>query len=323
MTAPLSVLILTMNEERNIVACLDSVAGWADDIVAVDSGSVDRTLALCAERNVRTVFHPYTDHRSQIQWALTTIPWQHDWLLLLDADNIVTPPLKHEIEQQLRQDTGRVHGFYSPHHHYFRNRRVRGLKTRWLRLIRRSHVRVDNSELVDFRLVVDGPTGTLSGAIVESNRNELDIDFWIDKHQKFARRIAMEEILRAKNVLAWSDDLRPRLLGNTDERMILLKNVWYRMPLYVRPVLFFLYRYLLRLGFLDGWNGLVFHGFQAFWFRLLVDVHIAEYRRQLERNEVSLEELLRMAGGAPLHGGTAQPAIPLHRDRSAQGAPHE
>ena len=133
----------------------------------------------------------------------------------------------------------------------------------------------------------------------------------------------MEEILRAKNVLAWSDDLRPRLLGNTDERMILLKNVWYRMPLYVRPVLFFLYRYLLRLGFLDGWNGLVFHGFQAFWFRLLVDVHIAEYRRQLERNEVSLEELLRMAGGAPLHGGTAQPAIPLPRDRSAQGAPHE
>lgn len=128
-----------------------------------------------------------------------------------------------------------------------------------MRLIRRGHVHTDDSELVDFRLIVDGPTGTLSGAIVESNQNELDIDFWVDKHQEFAHRMAIEEILRIEKVLAWSDRLQPRLWSNPDERMLWFKNLWYGMPLYIRPLLFFFYRYVLRFGFLDGSNGFVYH----------------------------------------------------------------
>ena len=306
MSVPLSVLVLTKNEERNIGACLDSVAGWASDIVVVDSGSVDRTLDICAGHGVRTLFHAYADHRSQISWGMTQIPWQHEWLLLLDADNVVTPEFKGDIEQMLDADTREFNGYYNPHHHYFRNRRVRGLKPEWLRLVRRAHVKVDDSELVDFRLVVDGAIGRMRGAIIESNANELDIDFWIDKHQKFARRMAIEEILRAEKVLAWSSHLRPSLLGNPDERMIRLKNIWYGMPLYVRPVLLFLYRYFVRRGFLDGWNGFVYHSLQTFWFRLIVDVHIADYRRQLERHTLSLEQLVEAAGAiatSPLHQG--------------------
>jgi glycosyltransferase involved in cell wall biosynthesis len=307
-SVPLSVLVLTKNEERNIGACLDSVVGWASDIVVVDSGSEDRTLAMCASRGVRTVFHEYADHRSQIGWSITTIQWQHEWLLLLDADNIVTPELKSDIERMLGDDTSEVHGYYNPHYHYFRKQRVRGLKPEWLRLVRRSHVRVDDSELVDFRLLVRGTIGRLPGAIIESNANELDIDFWIDKHQKFARRMAIEEILRAEKVLVWSAQLRPTLLGNPDERMIWLKNIWYGMPLYVRPVLLFVYRYLIRRGFLDGWNGFVYHAMQTFWFRLIVDVHIADYRRQLKRHTLSLEQLIEASG--------AIPAVTANRGRS-------
>jgi len=296
MTTPLSVLIMTMNEERNIGACLDGVVGWASDIVVVDSGSTDRTLTLCAERGIPTRFHAYVDHPSQMRWSMASIPWKHDWLLVLDADRVVTPELRHEIDEMLRGDTGVIHGFYNPHVQYFRQRPVRGLKTNYLQLVRRARARVDESELVDGRLIVDGPTGALRGAIIESNQNELDVDFWIDKHQKYARRIAIEEILRAEQLLSRSEGVRPRLLGNPDERMVWLKHVWFRMPLYVRPVLFFFYRYVLRLGFLDGWNGFVFHSFQAFWFRLLVDVNIAEYRRKLKQNTVSLEQLLEAAG---------------------------
>jgi glycosyltransferase involved in cell wall biosynthesis len=296
MTTPLSVLIMTMNEERNIGACLDGVVGWASDIVVVDSGSTDRTLAICAERGVPTRFHAYVDHPSQMRWSMASIPWKHDWLLVLDADRVVTPELRYEIDEMLRGDNGVIHGFYNPHVQYFRLRPVRGLKTHYLQLVRRARARVDESELVDGRLIVDGPTGTLRGAIIESNQNELELDFWIDKHQKYARRIAIEEILRAEKLLSRSEGVRPRLWGNPDERMVWLKHVWFRMPLYVRPVLFFFYRYILRLGFLDGWNGFVFHSLQAFWFRLLVDVNIAEYRRKLAQNTLSLEQLLEAAG---------------------------
>ena len=295
MNGPVSILILTMNEERNIGACLESIAGWADDVVVVDSGSTDRTLAICADRGVKTIFHPYVDHRSQMKWSMDAVPWKHDWLLLLDADHIVTPELTRDIDAMLAHDDGSTHAYYNPHKQYFRNQYVRGLKADYLQLLRRSCARMDESELVDFRFVVDGPIGRMRGAIIESNQNELDIDFWIDKHQKFARRMAMEEILRAEGRLAWSGGLTPRLFGNPDERMIWLKNVWYQMPLYVRPMLFFLYRYLLRLGCLDGWNGLVYHSLQTFWFRLLVDVHIAEYRRRLRNHELSVDELFTVA----------------------------
>lgn len=115
MSAGISVLILTINEERSIAACLDSVAAWADDIVVVDSGSTDATLALCEERRVPTVFHAYVDHRSQMRWAMTSVAWKHDWLLLLDADNVVTDELRRDIEQKLRADTGTVHGYFNPH----------------------------------------------------------------------------------------------------------------------------------------------------------------------------------------------------------------
>lgn len=297
-----------MNEERNIGACLDSVVGWASDIVVVDSGSTDRTLALCADRGVETIFHSYLDHRSQLSWAMASVPWKHDWLLLLDADHIVTPELQQEINRMLRADTGIVHGFYNPHHQYFRNRRVRGLKLKYLQLVRRARARLDDSELVDFRLIVDGPTGSLSGAIIENNQNELNLDFWIDKHQKFARRMAIEEILRANRIIAWSDGIQPRLFGNPDQRMVWFKNVWYRMPLYVRPALFFFYRYVCRLGFLDGWNGFVFHALQAFWFRLVVDVHIAEYRQKLRQKAISLQQLLEMAGRVPAAPFATPPA---------------
>jgi glycosyltransferase involved in cell wall biosynthesis len=292
-TTEISVLVLTFNEEANVESCLRSVCGWANDIRVLDSGSTDRTLSICAGFGVTSTFHPYVDHRSQMSWGITEMPWRHDWLLLLDADNVVTPELKREIGAVLANDDPAFNGYYNPHEHYFRNRRIRGLKANWLRLVRRSRVRVDDSELVDFRLVVEGQTRTLKGAIIENNEKENDIDFWIDKHQRFAKRMAAEEVLRRKHLLNWSTDLRPRLFGNSDERMIWLKNCWYHMPLYVRPILFFVYRYFLRLGFLDGWNGLVYHVFQAFWFRLLVDVNISEIRRDIEAGRMSTADLMR------------------------------
>ena len=88
MTAPLSVLVLTYNEELNVVPCLESVVGWAGDVHVLDSGSTDRTLDVCGALGVAVTFHPYVDHRSQMKWWITQLPWRYDWLLLLDADNV-------------------------------------------------------------------------------------------------------------------------------------------------------------------------------------------------------------------------------------------
>lgn len=297
--APLSVLVLTYNEEPNIRTCLSTVVGWADQVIVVDSGSSDRTVTICLELGVTVIAHPYLDHRTQIDWALRSVPWTYDWLLLLDADNQVSERLKDDIRRILDNDKGSMHGYYNPHHHYFRNHRVFGLKQDWLRLVRRSRASVDASELVDFRIAVDGPTGALSGEIVESNQKELDIDFWIDKHQHFAARMAIEEILRRDGIVKWATSLRPSPFGNPDERMIWLKNLWYRLPLVVRPLLFFIYRYILRGGFLGGWNGFIYHFLEALWFRIVVDLKISEYRTRMTHGNLSVDNLLDSTSISP------------------------
>ena len=148
---------------------------------------------------------------------------------------------------------------------------------------------MDHSELVDFRFVIQGQTKRLAGAVLECNQNESTIDFWLDKHQKFSSRIAIEEVLRRAGMLRWS--ISGRLLGNPDERMIWFKNIWYHMPLFVRPFIYFTYRYFFRLGLLDGVNGFVYHFLQAFWFRLVVDIKISELNEEIRNGTMTLEQL--------------------------------
>jgi glycosyltransferase involved in cell wall biosynthesis len=286
---PVSAVVLTYNEEVNIEACLRSVAGWSQEIFVLDSGSTDHTLDICHKYTHLVNFHPYVDHVSQWDWVLKNLPLTSEWIMPLDADHVITEKLKQQIIEVMSNPDPLVDGYYSRHQYYFWGATMRGFKEYSLRLFRRCKTRIDHSELVDFRFVVDGKTKLLSGATLEINKKETSIDFWVDKHQKFSSRMAVEEVLRISGGLDWS--MRPRLLGNPDERMIWLKNVWYRFPLYMRPFIFFFYRYILRLGFLDGTTGFIYHFLHAFWFRLMVDIKINELRQRLARGEVSLAQL--------------------------------
>jgi hypothetical protein len=122
---------------------------------------------------------------------------------------------------------------------------------------------------------VDGAVGHLRHPLDESNRKEDEILFYVGKHLRYAEAFAREEMKR-RDGLAFRGEAR--LFGTPDERVLWQKRLWYRMPLFVRPFLYFSWRYFVRLGLLDGWNGFVFHLLQAFWFRLLVDLRIAELR---------------------------------------------
>ncbi len=290
MTIPLTAVILTFNEELNIKACLESINGWCESIMVVDSGSTDSTLAICRHYPVQVLTHPYTDHASQWHWILNEVAFSTDWILALDADNIVGNDAKKSIAEAVARHDPTIGGYYLTHRHYFRGKPVRGLKSNWLRLVHRQRVQVDLSELVDFRFISRNNTSLLSGEIIESNLKEMDIDFWIDKHQKFSSRMALEEVLRRNGALTWKTN--GDFSGNSDQRMVYYKNIWYHLPLFVRPFLYFFYRYFIRLGFLDGANGFVFHFLQAFWFRFLVDIKITELKRRLEKNELSLEDLI-------------------------------
>jgi len=286
---PIAAIILTHNEEKNIEACLKSVAGWCQEIFIVDSGSTDNTGDICRKYTERIYKHPFQDHPSQWNWALSTLPLTCDWVMPLDADHIISEELHQELWQVMRNPDPMVDGYYARHRYFFWDVPIRGFKSRSLCLFRRGRTRLDFGELVDHRFVVDGQTRNLAGIVYEINRNEWDIDNWIDKHQKYSSRLAIQEVLSKAGDI--NRDISPSLLGNPDERIIWAKNLWQNLPLYFRPCLYFFYRYFIRLGFLDGKVGFIYHFLHAFWFRLMVDIKIAELSRQISRGEITLSQL--------------------------------
>jgi hypothetical protein len=146
-----------------------------------------------------------------------------------------------------------------------------------LKLFRRAAVRLDPCDLVDHHFYVAGATDRLRSDLIEDNQNEGDLTFWLQKHLRYAPLHAAEELARTKTTDTFL--IGPALFGTPDQRVIWLKQWWYRMPLYVRPFVYFAYRYFFKLGILDGRQGLIFHFMQSLWYRLLVDVHIDDLRR--------------------------------------------
>jgi hypothetical protein len=210
--------------------------------------------------------------------------------LILDADHQVTATLKNSIDSMLKAGAPGIDLFYCHQTYVFRGQAIRSLK-KWGRLLRRRNVEVEGGELVDFRYRVKGATGFLRGNIVEHNVKEDDLDFWINKHLRFASRMAAEEALRRAGRVGWG--VRPRLRGNPDERKVWFKNRWYALPLFVRPFLYFAYRYIWRLGFLEGRTGFLFHFLQGFWFRFVVDVKLFDLERRIRSGDVTFDDVIQ------------------------------
>lgn len=279
---PLSVLVTTRNEEANIERCLRSVHGFADQIFVLDSESTDRTVEIA--RRYAEVHNLTYDHSRIIpwifQWGLDNLALRNDWVLILEADQALTPALREEIAELLARPQVREDGFYVRRRQIFRGKPLRfggyGSKV-LLKLFRRSRSELDPVEQ-DTRVYVRGPVGRLRSPLEEWNVKEDSIQFYLQKHLRYAEAFAAEELKRRQGSLPWKT--MPRLFGTPDERILWMKDRYYRMPLFVRPALYFFYRYFILLGILDGRNGFIFHFLQAFWFRLIVDVRLQELLKE-------------------------------------------
>jgi glycosyltransferase involved in cell wall biosynthesis len=279
---PLSVLVTTRNEEANVERCLQSVHGFADQIFVLDSESTDGTVAI-SQRYAKVHTLAY-DHSRIIpwifQWGLDNLPLRNDWVLILEADQAVTPALRQEISALLTRSEVREDGFYIRRRQIFRGKPLRfggyGSKV-LLKLFRRDRSELDPVEQ-DTRVYVRGSVGRLKAPLEEWNLKEDSILFYLQKHLRYAEAFAQEEFQRRRRNLPWKTT--PRFFGTPDERVLWLKDRYYRMPLFVRPTLYFLYRYFFLLGILDGKTGFVFHFLQAFWFRLIVDIRLEELLKE-------------------------------------------
>jgi glycosyltransferase involved in cell wall biosynthesis len=276
---PISVVVLTKNEGQNLRNCLQSIACWCREVLIVDSGSRDATVEIAREFGASVVYHAFESHTQQWNWALRNLPFACEWALCLDADQRVTPALRDEVSS-LFAGTGAIleNGFYLKRRQIFRGKWIKHggyYPKHLLKMFRHELASCDEKERLDSRFYVKGKVGMFKHDLIEDNQNENNMTFWIDKHNRYATAQASEELERREGGMRWA--IKPRLFGTPDQRTLLLRTLWYRfLPLYIRPFLLFFYRYFIRLGFLDGKQGFIFHFNQSLWFRLLVDSKIEE-----------------------------------------------
>jgi glycosyltransferase involved in cell wall biosynthesis len=277
---PVTLLVTTRNEAANIERCLCSAHLFIDQIFVIDSESEDETVSI-ARKYAEVVNLPY-DHSKIIpwiyQWGLDNLPIRNDWVMILEADQMLTPELKTELEQIFSRDSIQEDGFYVRRQQVFRGKALRfgGYGSKYmLKLFRRAAGELDPEE-TDTRVYVKGMVGRLRSPIIEENRKEDDILFYLQKHLRYADVFAREELRRREEGFKWKQ--QPRLFGTPDQRVLWLKQLFFGLPLYIRPFIYFFYRYVILLGFLDGKQGAIFHFMQAFWFRLVWDIRLEELK---------------------------------------------
>ncbi len=272
-----TVIILTFNEERNIEQCLDSLAGFTDDVVIVDSASTDNTVKICETYRCRIYQHAFVNQALQFNWALVHVPLDRPWILRMDADEVLPAQLKEEVSELVTTCGPDVTGIYLNRRMYFMNRWLKhgGIYPHHiLRLFRRGTARYEE-KTEEHLVLMRGRAIYAKHDFLEDNRQN-HLKYWLRKHDDLSDGEIRDTLLETQDP---DKDLKPRLFGNKVERTRWLKTrVYARSPLFFRAFGYFVYRYVLRLGFLDGVPGLIFHVLQAFWYRFYVDARIYEDR---------------------------------------------
>ena len=292
---PLAIVILSYNEEQNLPDCLRSLKGLDCEVFVVDSGSTDRTVQLARLAGAHVEDHPFENYAAQRNWAQQNLPIQSDWILHLDADERLTPELVREIRKALgvrgeEKGADEIDGFLLRKRTFFMGRWIRHgghYPSYHLRLFRKEKGHCEE-RLYDQHFVVDGKIGKLKNDYLDVLTS--DLNTWTQRHMRWAE-LEARELLFADN---GNGQVRPSFFGNPIERRRWLRTGLYgRSPLFIRPLLYWIYRYFLRLGFLDGKEGFIFHFLQGFWFRLLVDIKLDELRageKSREHGAASMEQ---------------------------------
>jgi glycosyltransferase involved in cell wall biosynthesis len=280
---PLSVIILTFNDENLIEDCLNSLESLSDDIHVVDSGSTDQTLQILSRYQVRIHSHPFENYAAQRNWAQDNLPVRYEWVLHLDSDERVSSELVQELQQFFSQANSGINGLMISRRTVFLGKWIRyggHYPVYHLRVFKKAFGRCED-RLYDQHFVVSGNVVKMRGDIIDLVTS--DLDTWMKKHIRWARLEALEQLHKSGSssdrVL---DELSSTPIGR---RRRAKQSVYYRFPLFARAFAYFGYRYFLRLGFLDGRAGVIFHFLHGFWFRFYVDACIWEATHSSTKKE--------------------------------------
>ncbi|MCF7995753.1 MAG: glycosyltransferase family 2 protein [Chromatiaceae bacterium] len=306
----LIIIILTYNEELHLARCIASVQDLATEIVVADCFSTDATPAIARSHGARVIQHAWVNHATQFNWALTQLDADTDWVLRLDADEYLTPELVTEIKARLPHIGLETDGLYCGRRMTFQGRLIRHggvFPVQVLRLFRYGRGQCEN-RWMDEHIKVAGPTLELQGELIDDNLQSLT--WWTAKHNGYASREAVDLLNLEYGFMPHDTVASLRGGRQAGLKRWLKERIYARLPGGFRAFTYFFYRYVIRLGFLDGQAGTAFHFLQGFWYRYLVDAKVAEVKRTMADSGCDVVEAIRRVLEIDVAGGGASAASP-------------
>jgi glycosyltransferase involved in cell wall biosynthesis len=281
--ADLAVIILSYNEEVHLARAIAHVRSIAKEIFVIDSFSTDATIDIARTHGATVLQNKFVNNSKQFQWALDNAPINAEWIMRLDADEVVESDLQEEISAKLPLVPKDVTGINLKRKHIFLGRWIRHggrYPLVLLRIWRRGQGTIEDRWMDEHIIVRSGRTVTFSGGFADYNLN--DLTFFTDKHNKYATREAIDVLNQKYNLFHYSDAVTTATTSSQASTKRFVKEKFYnRIPFQVSALFYFLYRYLIQFGFLDGTEGLVYHVLQGFWYRFLVGAKVLELERAI------------------------------------------
>lgn len=276
-----AVIVLTKDEELHIERCLRNVQSISDEVYVVDSESADGTREIAEACGAKVVVHPWPgNHAEQFNWAVDNLPIQSEWVLRLDADEYLTDELIEEIRQKLPDVSDATTGIEFWRGYIFLGKEIkRGTgRIMQLRLFRRGMGRCEQRLMDEHIELSGGKTIQFNGGFFDDNLNNLS--WWTQKHVGYAIREAVDLLDMKYDLTGAAQADGERHISEQAHAKRLKKHKYVRLPLFWRSTAYFLYRYILRGGFLEGKEGFLWHFLQGWWYRTLVDAKVLEIKRK-------------------------------------------
>ena len=274
----LTVIILTKNEEKNLKKCVESLNHVAQRIIVVDSYSTDKTKEIAKQLKLDYYEHRFESHAEQFNWALENTEIKTRWVMKIDADEELTEELANEINEKLNNLKDSITGIVLRRRVYFMGRWLKhGGKypELLLRIFRVGHGKSEERQMDEHLIVNDGEIITLKNDFIDNNNK--DLEWWINKHNWYSNK----EVLDYQQKIACkNEENNTNTSFQAKIKRIIKNNGYYGLPKFLRAHIYFIYRYYLRLGFLDGKEGKIYTFLQAYWYRFLVDAKIYECEKQ-------------------------------------------
>ena len=287
---PVTAIVLTFNEEKNIKDCLKSIKDLCDEIYVVDSGSKDKTIDIAKEYTDKIISHPFENYSRQRNWALENLPIKNEWILNLDADHRVTSELKDELTAIFNNGIpADINGFLISRRTIFMGKWIKHgghYPTYHANFFRKGFGKCEE-KLYDQHFLVKGNLMKLKGDIIDIITDSLT-NFTL-RHNNWSTLEAVYQLTSKKNTKV----VIANFSGHAIQRRRALKSFYEKFPLFIRPFLYFVQRYILRLGFLDGKEGMIFHFLQGFWFRFLIDAKVFEIKYLAVKEKKSISEIIK------------------------------